>query len=164
MVTRIASVNVSAAVTVMAPNSLGPAELLLHYGTAAQQQHCLPRLADGRDLPCFALTSPYAGSDAASIPDVGVLSSRQILGKTVRGFVCRFDKRYITLAPVATVVGLAFHAVDPAQPEGQQQLVITCALIPVPTPGMAIGRRHQPMNSAFMNGPVCGDEVFVPVD
>ena len=164
VVTRIASVNVSAAVTVMVPNSLGPAELLLHYGTEAQQQHYLPRLADGRELPCFALTSPYAGSDAASIPDIGVLSSREIDGKTVRGFTCRFDKRYITLAPVATVVGLAFQAVDRSKPEGQQQLGITCALIPVPTPGMAIGRRHRPMNSAFMNGPVRGDEVFVPMD
>ena len=148
VVTRIASVNVSAAVTVMVPNSLGPAELLLHYGTEAQQQHYLPRLADGRELPCFALTSPYAGSDAASIPDIGVLSSREIDGKTVRGFTCRFDKRYITLAPVAAVVGLAFQAVDRSKPEGQQQLGITCALIPVPTPGMAIGRRHRPPPSA----------------
>ena len=164
VVTRIATVNVAVAVTVMVPNSLGPAELLLRYGTDAQKAHYLPRLADGRDLPCFGLTSPYAGSDAASIPDTGVLTEREIAGRTVRGFSVRFDKRYITLAPVATVVGLAFQAMDPSRPEGQQQLGITCALIPVPTPGLQIGRRHRPMNSAFMNGPLHGEDVFVPMD
>jgi len=164
VVTRIATVNVAVAVTVMVPNSLGPAELLLRYGTDAQKAHYLPRLADGRDLPCFGLTSPYAGSDAASIPDTGVLTERSIDGQVVRGFVVKFDKRYITLAPVATVVGLAFQAVDPSKPEGQQQLGITCALIPVPTPGLQIGRRHRPMNSAFMNGPLQGEDVFVPMD
>lgn len=164
VVTRIATVNVAAAVTVMVPNSLGPAELLLRYGTDAQKAHYLPRLADGRDLPCFGLTSPYAGSDAASIPDVGVLTERTIDGRSVRGFSVTFDKRYITLAPVATVVGLAFQAVDPGRPDGQQHLGITCALIPVPTAGMDIGRRHLPMNSAFMNGPLRGTDVFVPMD
>ncbi len=164
VVTRIATVNVAAAVTVMVPNSLGPAELLLHYGTDAQKDHYLPRLADGRELPCFGLTSPYAGSDAASIPDLGVLTEREIDGQMVRGFTVRFDKRYITLAPVATVVGLAFQAMDPSLPEGEQQLGITCALIPVPTEGMEIGRRHRPMNSAFMNGPILGENVFVPMD
>jgi len=164
VVTRIATVNVAVAVTVMVPNSLGPAELLLHYGTDAQKAHYLPRLADGRDLPCFGLTSPYAGSDAAAIPDTGVLTERSIDGRAVRGFEVHFNKRYITLAPVATVVGLAFQAVDPSRPEGQQQLGITCALIPVPTPGLQIGRRHRPMNSAFMNGPVRGEDVFVPMD
>lgn len=164
VVTRIATVNTACAVTVMVPNSLGPAELLLRYGTPAQQQHYLPRLADGRELPCFGLTSPYAGSDAASIPDRGVLTERVIDGKTVRGFSVRFDKRYITLAPVASVVGLAFQAVDPSRPEGEQALGITCALLPVPTPGMEIGRRHHPMDSAFMNGPIRGEDVFVPMD
>jgi acyl-CoA dehydrogenase len=164
VVTRIATVNVAAAVTVMVPNSLGPAELLLHYGSDAQKRHYLPRLADGRELPCFALTSPYAGSDAASIPDVGVITQREVDGRIVRGFNVSFDKRYITLAPVATVVGLAFHAIDPARPEGERELGITCALIPVPTAGMEIGRRHRPMNSAFMNGPVRGNEVFVPME
>ncbi|WP_431263251.1 acyl-CoA dehydrogenase [Roseateles chitinivorans] len=164
VVTRIATVNTACAVTVMVPNSLGPAELLLRYGTPAQQQHYLPRLADGRELPCFGLTSPYAGSDAASIPDRGVLTERVIDGKTVRGFSVRFDKRYITLAPVASVVGLAFQAVDPSRPEGQQALGITCALLPVPTPGMEIGHRHRPMDSAFMNGPIRGEDVFVPMD
>lgn len=164
VVTRLASVNVSAAVTAMVPNSLGPAELLLHYGTDAQKQHYLPRLADGRDLPCFGLTSPYAGSDAASIPDRGILTTREIDGQQVRGFSVTFSKRYITLAPVATVVGLAFNARDESRPEGERDLGITCALIPVPTPGMQIGRRHRPMDSAFMNGPIFGEDVFVPMD
>jgi len=164
VVTRIATVNTACAVTVMVPNSLGPGELLMRYGTPAQQQHYLPRLADGRELPCFGLTSPYAGSDAASMPDRGVLTEREIDGRKVRGFSVHFDKRYITLAPVATVVGLAFQAIDPSRPEGQQELGITCALLPVPTPGMEIGHRHHPMDSAFMNGPIRGTDVFVPMD
>jgi len=164
VVARIASVNVATAVTVMVPNSLGPAELLLRYGTEPQKQHYLQRLADGRDLPCFGLTSPHAGSDAAAIPDRGVLTERIVDGQRVRGFNVSFDKRYITLAPVATVVGLAFQAVDPTRPEGEQDLGITCALLPVPTPGMEIGRRHRPMDSAFMNGPIRGTDVFVPMD
>lgn len=164
VVTRIATVNVATAVTVMVPNSLGPAELLLHYGTDEQKKQYLPRLADGRVLPCFALTSPYAGSDAASIPDRGVLVTREVDGKQTRGFLVEFDKRYITLAPVANVVGLAFHAVDESKAESERELGITCALIPVPTAGMQTGRRHLPMNSAFMNGPVRGKDVFVPLD
>jgi acyl-CoA dehydrogenase len=164
VVARIATVNAAAAVTVMVPNSLGPAELLLRYGTEAQKNHFLPRLADGRELPCFGLTSPYAGSDAASIPDRGVLAQRMIDGRPVRGFLVEFDKRYITLAPVATVVGLAFHAIDPQRAEGEQEIGITCALVPVPTEGMTIGSRHRPMDSAFMNGPIRGKDVFVPMD
>lgn len=164
VVARIATVNVATAVTVMVPNSLGPAELLLRYGTDAQKDHYLPRLADGRELPCFGLTSPYAGSDAAAIPDRGVLVEREFQGRRTRGFLVDFDKRYITLAPVATVVGLAFHAVDESRPEGQRDLGITCALIPVPHEGMEIGRRHRPMDSAFMNGPIHGRQVFVPMD
>ncbi|HUL67087.1 MAG TPA: acyl-CoA dehydrogenase [Burkholderiaceae bacterium] len=164
VVTRIATVNVATAVTVMVPNSLGPAELLLHYGTEAQKDHYLPRLADGRDLPCFALTSPYAGSDAASLPDRGVLVEREFNGRRTRGFLVTFSKRYITLAPVASVVGLAFHAYDESKPEDKRELGITCALIPVPHPGVNIGRRHRPMDSAFMNGPIDGRDVFVPVD
>ncbi|MDP9879696.1 acyl-CoA dehydrogenase [Variovorax boronicumulans] len=164
VVARIASINVATAVTVMVPNSLGPAELLLRYGTDAQKDHYLPRLADGRELPCFGLTSPYAGSDAAAIPDRGVLVEREFQGRRTRGFLVDFDKRYITLAPVATVVGLAFHAIDESRPEGQRELGITCALIPVPHEGMEIGRRHRPMDSAFMNGPIHGRQVFVPMD
>lgn len=164
VVTRIATLNVSAAVTAMVPNSLGPAELLLRHGTDAQKQHYLPRLADGRDLPCFGLTAPYAGSDAASIPDRGLLVEREIDGVRVRGFSVSFSKRYITLAPVATVVGLAFNAIDESRPEGERELGITCALIPVPQSGMEIGRRHHPMNGSFMNGPIEGRDVFVPMD
>jgi acyl-CoA dehydrogenase len=163
VVARIATVNIATAVTVMVPNSLGPAELLLRYGTDAQKEHYLPRLADGRELPCFGLTSPYAGSDAASIPDRGVVVEREFEGRMTRGFLVDFDKRYITLAPVATVVGLAFHAVDDSRPEGERDLGITCALIPVPHEGMEIGRRHRPMDSAFMNGPIHGRQVFVPM-
>ena len=148
VVTKIVTVNVACAVTVMVPNSLGPAELLLRYGTEAQKRHYLPRLADGRELPCFGLTSPYAGSDAASIPDRGVLTERVIDGRPVRGFLVRFDKRYITLAPVATVVGLAFQAVDESRPEGERELGITCALIPCPRRACrsvaAIGRWIRP--------------------
>lgn len=164
VVTRIASVNLAAAVTVMVLNSLGPAELLLRYGTEAQKAHYLPRLARSEDLPCFALTSPYAGSDAAAIPDVGVLTQREWNGAMTPGFALTFSKRYITLAPVATVVGLAFNAIDPARPAGSQELGITCALIPVPHPGLRIGARHRPMNGAFMNGPVQGEDVFIPLD
>jgi len=164
VVTRIATVNVAAAVTVMVPNSIGPAELLAHYGTDAQKQYWLPRLARGTDIPCFGLTHPYAGSDAASIPDRGVLVEREFNGRRTRGFLVDFDKRYITLAPVATVVGLAFRAIDPARPEGEQDLGITCALLPVPLAGVEIGRRHRPMDAAFMNGPIRGRGVFVPLD
>ncbi|EHP44130.1 acyL-CoA dehydrogenase domain-containing protein [Cupriavidus basilensis OR16] len=164
VVTRIASVNIAAAVTVMVPNSLGPSELLVRYGTEAQKNHYLPRLARCADLPCFALTSAYAGSDAAAIPDIGVLTQREWNGAMTEGFALTFSKRYITLAPVATLVGLAFNAIDPTRPAGTQQLGITCALIPVPHPGLHIGARHRPMNSAFMNGPVQGEDVFIPLD
>jgi len=164
VVTRIASVNLAAAITVMVPNSLGPAELLLRYGTEAQKDHYLPRLARSEDLPCFALTSPYAGSDAAAIPDIGVLTQREWNGAMTQGFALTFSKRYITLAPVASVVGLAFNAVDPTRPAGSQELGITLALIPVPHPGLRIGARHRPMNGAFMNGPVQGEDVFIPLD
>ncbi|MTW10132.1 acyl-CoA dehydrogenase [Pseudoduganella eburnea] len=164
VVTRIASVNIAAAVTVMVPNSLGPAELLLRYGTDAQKDHYLPRLARGVELPCFALTSPYAGSDAAAMPDVGVLTERLWNGVMTKGFALTFSKRYITLAPVASVVGISFNAIDPARPAGEQELGITCALIPVPHPGLEIGARHKPMRSAFMNGPVQAENMFIPLD
>ena len=164
VVTRIASVNVAAAVTVMVPNSIGPAELLAHYGTETQKHYWLPRLAAGTDIPCFGLTHPYAGSDAASIPDRGVLTERDMNGVPTRGFLVTFDKRYITLAPVATVVGLAFRAIDPTRPDGKQDLGITCALLPVPMTGVDIGHRHKPMDAAFMNGPIRGRDVFVPMD
>jgi acyl-CoA dehydrogenase len=151
--------------TVAVPNSLGPAELLLHYGTDEQKSHYLPRLARGEDVPCFALTAPRAGSDAASIPDTGVVCKGLWQGREVLGVRLNFSKRYITLAPVATVIGLAFRMFDPDKLLGDKaDLGISCALIPRGTPGVTVGRRHFPLNIPFQNGPVQGKDVFVPVD
>lgn len=155
----------AAAVSVMVPNSLGPAELLLHYGTEAQKNHYLPRLARGEDIPCFALTNPYAGSDAASITDIGVVCRQVWKGRETLGFRITWRKRYITLAPIATVIGLAFRAVDPDGLLGDEaEPGITCVLIPRDHPGVNIGRRHWPLNAVFQNGPITGDDVFVPMD
>src|SRR5690242_19210154 len=152
-------------VTVMVPNSLGPAELLLHYGTEEQKNHYLPRLAKGLEIPCFALTSPEAGSDAASIPDRGVVCKGIWQGKEVLGMRVTWDKRYITLGPVATLLGLAFRLYDPEHLLGDKtDLGITCALVPTNTPGVNIGRRHLPLNAAFQNGPNNGKDVFMPLD
>ncbi|MFY0990834.1 acyl-CoA dehydrogenase [Halomonas sp. C05BenzN] len=152
-------------VTVGVPNSLGPGELLLKYGTQAQKDHYLPRLADGREIPCFGLTGPRAGSDATAIPDTGVVCKRVIDGKETLGLRLDFEKRWITLAPIATVVGLAFRMFDPDHLIGDEEdLGITCALIPRDTDGMEIGRRHHPIGSPFMNGPIRGRDVFVPLD
>ncbi len=165
VVARIAARSISAGVTVMVPNSLGPAELLLHYGTEEQKNHYLPRLADGSEIPCFALTGPYAGSDAGAIPDSGVVCMGQHDGKEVLGLRLNWEKRYITLGPVATVLGLAFKAFDPdGLLGGEQELGITCALIPVDTPGVTIGKRHFPLNAAFQNGPNQGNDVFIPME
>ncbi|WP_251976556.1 acyl-CoA dehydrogenase [Salinicola avicenniae] len=152
--------------TVGVPNSLGPGELLLKYGTEAQKDHYLPRLADGREIPCFALTGPRAGSDATSIPDVGIVCRGQHEGKEVLGLRLTFEKRWITLAPVATVVGLAFRLFDPDNllERGESDIGISCALIPRDTEGMEIGRRHHPIGSPFMNGPIRGKDVFIPLD
>ena len=150
---------------VAVPNSLGPAELLLHYGTDEQKNHYLPRLAVGEEIPCFGLTSPLAGSDAGAIPDRGVICKGKFGGKTVLGMKLTFDKRYITLAPVATVIGLAFKLYDPDGLLGDtEDLGITCALIPRDTKGVEIGRRHFPVNAPFQNGPIKGTDVFVPLD
>ncbi|MFT4252758.1 MAG: acyl-CoA dehydrogenase, partial [Caulobacter sp.] len=155
----------AAAVSVMVPNSLGPAELLLHYGTEAQKDHYLPRLARGDEIPCFALTNPYAGSDAASITDTGVVCKGTWQGRETLGFRISWRKRYITLAPIATVIGLAFRAVDPDGLLGQgPEPGITCVLIPREHPGVNIGRRHWPLNAVFQNGPITGDDVFVPME
>jgi acyl-CoA dehydrogenase len=152
-------------VTTMVPNSLGPAELLLHYGTEEQKNHYLPRLAKGDDIPCFALTGPTAGSDAGAIPDSGVVCKGEFEGKEVVGLKLNWDKRYITLAPVATVLGLAFKMYDPDGLLGdQEELGITVALIPTSHDGVEIGDRHYPMGQAFMNGPTRGKDVFIPLD
>jgi len=152
-------------VSVMVPNSLGPAELLLHYGTEEQKNHYLPRLAKGLEIPCFALTSPEAGSDAASIPDYGVVCKGAYQGKEVLGMRVTWDKRYITLGPVATLLGLAFRLYDPERLLGEKEdLGITCALVPTNHPGVNIGRRHLPLNAAFQNGPNSGKDVFMPLD
>src|SRR5579871_1668769 len=161
---KIASICPTAASTVAVPNSLGPAELLLHYGSKDQKDYYLPRLADGREIPCFALTGPYAGSDATSIPDYGIVCKGEWEGGNVLGVRLNFDKRYITLAPVATVVGLAFRLYDPDKLLGDSEdLGITLALLPRETKGIEIGRRHFPLNLPFQNGPVRGKDVFVPL-
>jgi len=165
VVTKIASRSISAGVTVMVPNSLGPAELLLHYGSEAQREYYLPRLADGREIPCFALTNPDAGSDAGAIPDTGVVCMGRHEGRQVLGLRLNWEKRYITLGPVATVLGLAFKVFDPeGLLGGEEELGITCALIPADTPGITIGSRHFPLNSAFQNGPNRGKDVFIPME
>jgi acyl-CoA dehydrogenase len=166
VVMKVASRSVSAAVTVMVPNSLGPAELLLHYGTDRQKDHYLPRLARGEEVPCFGLTSPDAGSDAASIPDRGVVCRGTFEGRPdVLGIRLNWEKRYITLGPVATVLGLAFRLFDPDRLlGGEEDRGITLALIPTSTPGVRIGTRHNPLDIAFQNGPNWGENVFIPMD
>lgn len=150
--------------TVMVPNSLGPAELLLHYGTDEQRNHYLPRLARGDEIPCFALTGPLAGSDAGAMPDTGIICKGQWQGEEVIGLRLNWEKRYITLGPIATLLGLAFKAYDPEHLLGEQEeLGISLALIPTDTPGVEIGKRHLPLGAAFMNGPNSGKDVFVPL-
>ena len=165
VVMKLASRNLTAAITVMVPNSLGPGELLLHYGTEQQKNHYLPRLARGEEIPCFALTSPSAGSDAAGMEDVGIVCKGEYQGRQVLGLRLNWNKRYITLAPVATVLGLAFKARDPDGLLGQtEELGITCALIPTATQGVQIGNRHMPVGAMFQNGPTQGEDVFIPMD
>ncbi|MFT6220798.1 MAG: acyl-CoA dehydrogenase [Candidatus Endobugula sp.] len=147
------------------PNSLGPGELLIKYGTEEQKDYYLPRLANGTDVPCFALTGPLAGSDATSLPDQGVVCKGEFNGEEVVGIKLNFEKRYITLAPVASVVGLAFQLSDPDHLMGDKdEYGITCALIPRKTKGVRIGRRHKPIGDAFINGPIFGKDVFIPLD
>nr|WP_283104946.1 acyl-CoA dehydrogenase FadE [Shewanella dokdonensis] len=161
---KLAGVSSELASTVGVPNSLGPGELLQHYGTEEQQNHYLPRLACGDEIPCFALTSPEAGSDAGAIPDYGVVCKGEWQGEEVLGMKLTWNKRYITLAPVATVLGLAFKLRDPEHLLGQQEDIgITCALIPTDVEGVETGRRHFPLNCMFQNGPTTGKDVFVPL-
>ncbi|WP_411705396.1 acyl-CoA dehydrogenase FadE [Edaphovirga cremea] len=162
---KLAGVSGILAITVGVPNSLGPGELLQHYGTEEQKDHYLPRLAKGLEIPCFALTSPEAGSDAGAIPDYGIVCMGDWHGEQVLGMRLTWNKRYITLAPIATVLGLAFKLQDPEHLLGDTtDLGITCALIPTNTDGVEIGRRHFPLNVPFQNGPTRGNDIFVPID
>lgn len=156
VVMKISSRSNTAAVTVMVPNSLGPAELLLHYGTEEQKDHYLPRLANGSEIPCFALTGPDAGSDAGSIPDTGIVCRGVFDGQPdVLGIRINWEKRYITLGPVATLLGLAFRLYDPDGLLGnEKEIGITLALIPTSTLGIQIGRRHYPLNGVSRTGPI----------
>lgn len=165
VLTKISSRNATAASTIGVPNSLGPAELLLNYGTEEQKDYWLPRLARGEEIPCFALTSPRVGSDATAIVDTGVVCRGMYDGREVVGIRLNWDKRYITLAPIATVIGLAFKLYDPEHLIGDKdEHGITAALVPANLPGVEIGRRHFPINIPFQNGPTRGKDVFVPLD
>lgn len=166
IVMKISSRSSTAAVTVMVPNSLGPAKLLLNYGTEEQKNYYLPRLAKGEEIPAFALTGPHAGSDAGAMPDTGIVCYDKFNGQDkVLGIRLNWEKRYITLGPVATVLGLAFKLYDPDHLIGDKAFIgITAALIPTNTPGVSIGRRHFPLDSAFQNGPNWGKDVFIPMD
>ena len=165
VIQKLSTRSSAAAVSVMVPNSLGPAELLLHYGTEEQKRQYLPRLASGEEIPCFALTNPHAGSDAASIPDVGIVCKGTREGREVLGMRVTWEKRYITLGPIATLLGLAIRLRDPDRLlGGEEDVGITCVLVPTRTPGVNIGQRHLPLNAVFQNGPTWGTDVFMPLD
>ncbi|MGY6708976.1 MAG: acyl-CoA dehydrogenase [Rhizobiaceae bacterium] len=165
VVRLLSTVSVVAGVTVMVPNSLGPGELLVEFGTPEQRDHWLPRLADGREIPCFGLTSADAGSDAAAMEDEGVVEYGEFEGKKVLGIRLNFEKRYITLGPVATVMGLAFKLRDPENHlGGGVDRGITVALLPTSTPGVSHGDRHVPLFTHFQNGPLYGEDVFIPLE
>lgn len=164
VIQKLAPISSVLSSTVGVPNSLGPAELLMHYGTEEQKRHYLPRLADGREIPCFALTGPFAGSDATSIPDYGIVGMGEWNGASVLGIRLTLNKRYITLAPVATLIGVAFRMYDPDGLLGDKKDIgISLALVPRDTAGLEIGRRHFPLNAPFQNGPIIGKDVFVPL-
>lgn len=165
VIIKIATRSLSTAVNTMVPNSLGPGELILHYGTKEQKEYYLPRLAKGEDIPCFALTSPVAGSDAGSITDTGIVCKQFYQGQEIVGIKLNWDKRYITLAPIATVIGLAFKLYDPEHLLGEKiEIGITLCLVPASHPGVEAGHRHLPMDLGFMNGPIRGKDVFIPLD
>lgn len=164
VVMKLASRCITGAVTVMVPNSLGPGKLLLHYGTREQKSYYLPRLARGEEIPCFALTGPDAGSDAGAIPDRGEVCFGDWKGDRVLGVRLNWEKRYITLGPVCTLLGLAFKLYDPDHLLGDEdELGVTLALIPRDTPGVSIGDRHVTLDIPFQNGPNRGQDVFVPM-
>ncbi|MEZ4820371.1 MAG: acyl-CoA dehydrogenase [Bdellovibrionota bacterium] len=165
VVAKLASRSTTAAVTVMVPNSLGPAELLLHYGTDTQKNYYLPKLATGEEIPCFGLTEPTAGSDAGGLKSTGIVCRETIDGEEITGIRLNWEKRWITLSPIATVLGLAFMLKDPDHILGDEENIgITCALIPTELSGVQTGRRHNPLHSAFHNGPTWGKDVFIPLD
>lgn len=165
VIRKISTRSISAAVTVMVPNSLGPGELLHQFGTKEQQDYWLPRLAEAKEIPCFGLTSPEAGSDAASMIDTGIVCRGKFDGREVLGIRLNWHKRYITLGPVATVLGLAFKLHDPDHLIGDRENIgITVALVPTNLPGVEIGRRHLPEFHVFQNGPNWGRDVFIPMD
>ncbi|WP_035245738.1 acyl-CoA dehydrogenase [Desulfogranum mediterraneum] len=164
IISKIASRSVAVAVTVMVPNSIGPAELLFHHGSQRQKEYYLPRLASGEEIPCFGLTGPTAGSDASATPDSGVLCYDDYQGEQTLGIRLNWDKRYITLGPIATLFGLAFQLYDPDAILGsRRELGITFALVPRDTPGIRTGHRHLPLNCPFQNGPNSGNDVFIPL-
>jgi acyl-CoA dehydrogenase len=165
ILSKIAGRSFSVASTVAVPNSLGPAELLIHYGTDAQKSYYLPKLAVGDEIPCFALTSPESGSDATSITDYGIIKKQMHKGREIIGIELSWEKRYITLAPIATVLGLAFRLYDPEGLIGDiEDIGITCALIPTNHSRIQIGKRHKPLTAVFQNGPTSGENVFIPID
>jgi acyl-CoA dehydrogenase len=166
VVVKVASRSSTVASTIVVPNSLGPAELLLHYGTEEQKSRLLPRLARGEEIPCFGLTGPRVGSDASALPDTGIVCRGTYQGRETIGIRLNFSKRYITLAPIATIIGLAFRLFDPDKLLGgtETDYGITVALVPRELPGITIGRRHFPLNGPFQNGPIQGKDVFVPLD
>lgn len=165
IISKVSSVSTAVATVVSVPNSLGPAELLLHYGTQAQKDYYLPRLARGEEIPCFALTSPLAGSDASAIVDSGIVCRHRFDGEEKLAIRLNWDKRYITLSPVATLIGLAFKLYDPDHLLNKNEnLGITCALVPVNIPGVVTGRRHFPLTCAFPNGPTQGKDVIIPLE
>lgn len=165
IVMKLSTRSVSAAVTVMVPNSLGPGELIMEYGTDAQKAYYLPRLANGEEIPCFALTSPVAGSDAGAIPDKGIVRMGDWKGEQVLGLKVTWNKRYITLAPVATLIGLAIKVYDPEGLIGEEENIgVTCVMVPQDLAGVNSGPRHLPMNTVFMNGPTWGTDVFIPME
>jgi len=165
VIRKLSTRSIAVACTAMVPNSLGPGELLMQFGTEEQRNYWLPRLASGEEIPCFGLTSPEAGSDAASMIDNGVVCRGTFQGKETIGIRLNWHKRYITLGPIATVLGLAFKLRDPDHLIGDREDIgITLALVPTNLPGISIGRRHLPAMHVFQNGPNWGHDVFIPMD